>query len=68
MREQGVHAASIPNVHGPVVEAPRIHPRLAPRGFDEEDRAQGGYGCAERARLNGSIVPPPGPGGGAFDD
>ena len=33
MRQQGENAASIPNIPGPVIEATRIHPRLAPGGF-----------------------------------
>ena len=35
MRKQGENAASIRNIPGPVVEATRIHPRLAPGGFHE---------------------------------
>ena len=33
MRKQGENAGAMPNIPGPVVEATRIHPRLAPGGL-----------------------------------
>ena len=53
MRKQGENVASIRSILGPVVDAARIHPRLAPWGFHEEPDRPGARSASETTAASG---------------